>query len=87
MRLYWRQEEDVLSLLDPRFNASLVGASRPDARVHPKPRLLILFPAFPRHEVSPHFSDALRVSVAANFKLKRRHSASFERTSEFSVLH
>jgi uncharacterized protein (TIGR02466 family) len=82
---YWRQEEGVLILLDPRFNASLGGAWQHFARVYPRPGLMILFPAFLWHEVTPHFSDAPRLSVAANFTLRRRAAAEFERRSPFAV--
>ncbi|MEZ5895445.1 MAG: putative 2OG-Fe(II) oxygenase [Parvularculaceae bacterium] len=81
---YWRAEEGVLILHDPRFNASLNGGWQQFARVYPRPGLLIMFPAFLWHEVTPHFSNAVRLSVAANFTLTPKADA-FERQLDFSV--
>jgi len=72
MEDYWRPEEGVLILQDPRHNASLNGLWQRYARVYPRPGLLIMFPAFVWHEVTPHFSNAPRLSVAANFTLEQR---------------
>lgn len=81
---YWRPEEGVLILHDPRFNASLMGAWQHFARVYPKPGLLIMFPAFLWHEVTPHFAQAPRLSVAANFTLTAKDAA-HERRLDFSA--
>ncbi len=81
---YWRAEEGVLILHDPRFNASLNGGWQQFARVYPKPGLLIMFPAFLWHEVTPHYSQAVRLSVAANFTLTPKGDA-FEHQLDFSV--
>ncbi len=82
---YWRPEEGVLILHDPRFNASLMGGWQHFARVYPKPGLLIMFPAFLWHEVTPHFSSEPRLSVAANFTLTPKGAGGHERTLDFSV--
>ena len=82
---YWRAEEGVLILHDPRFNASLNGGWQHFARVYPKPGLMIMFPAFLWHEVTPHFSNAARLSVAANFTLTPKDAAAYERRLDFSV--
>lgn len=82
---YWRPEEGVLILHDPRFNASLNGGWQHFARVYPKPGLMIMFPAFLWHEVTPHFSNAPRLSVAANFTLRSKSVAEYEKRIEFSV--
>jgi hypothetical protein len=82
---YWRPEEGVLVLHDPRFNASLMGRWQHYARVYPKPGLLIMFPAFLWHEVTPHFSNAPRLSVAANFTLEERGLAPFQKEMRFVV--
>lgn len=82
---YWRPEEGVLILHDPRFNASLMGAWQHFARVYPKPGLLIMFPAFLWHEVTPHFANAPRLSVAANFTLSEKDAAAHERRLDFRV--
>lgn len=85
MEDYWRPEEGVLILHDPRFNASLNGAWQHYARVYPKPGLLIMFPAFLWHEVTPHFSNAPRLSVAANFTLTPKDGGKHEQKLEFRV--
>jgi hypothetical protein len=82
---YWRPEEGVLILQDPRFNASLMGRWQHFARVYPKPGLLIMFPAFLWHEVTPHFANAPRLSVAANFTLEPVGSGDYQRKSSFRV--
>ena len=82
---YWRPEEGVLILHDPRFNASLKGGWQHFARVYPKPGLLIMFPAFLWHEVTPHFSNAPRLSVAANFTLTPQADAAYEKRLGFSA--
>jgi uncharacterized protein (TIGR02466 family) len=82
---YWRPEEGVLILHDPRFNASMMGGWQHFARVYPKPGLLIMFPAFLWHEVTPHFSDATRLSVAANFTLTPKGGTGHEKKLDFSV--
>lgn len=81
---YWRPEEGVLILHDPRFNASLMGGWQHYARVYPRPGLMIMFPAFLWHEVTPHFSNAPRLSVAANFTLDPKGEA-FQKRLAFSV--
>ena len=82
---YWRPEEGVLILHDPRFNASLMGGFQHFARVYPKPGLMLMFPAFLWHEVTPHFSDAPRLSVAANFTLAPKGGPAHERRLNFSA--
>lgn len=81
---YWRPEEGVLILQDPRFNASLMGGWQHYARIYPRPGLMIMFPAFLWHEVTPHFSNAARLSVAANFTLEPR-GAAFQKKLAFRV--
>ncbi len=82
---YWRPEEGVLILHDPRFNASLMGAWQHFARVYPRPGLLLMFPAFLWHQVTPHFSDEPRLSVAANFTLMPKGAVTLEHKADFSV--
>ncbi|HOP20319.1 MAG TPA: putative 2OG-Fe(II) oxygenase [Parvularculaceae bacterium] len=77
---YWRPEEGVLIFHDPRFNASLNGLWQSYARVYPRPGVLVMFPAFLWHEVTPHFSNSARLSVAANFTLEARDSEAFQRS-------
>jgi len=80
---YWRPEEGVLILQDPRFNASLMGRWQHFVRVYPRPGLLIMFPAFLWHEVTPHFAAAPRLSVAANFTLESVGSGDCQRKISF----
>ncbi|HNR75719.1 MAG TPA: putative 2OG-Fe(II) oxygenase [Parvularculaceae bacterium] len=82
---YWRPEEGVLILHDPRFNASLNGGWQHFARVYPKPGLLVMFPAFLWHEVTPHHSNAPRLSVAANFTLRPKSEGVYEKRIDFSA--
>lgn len=82
---YWRPEEGVLILHDPRFNASMTGAWQHFARVYPKAGLLIMFPAFVWHEVTPHFAETPRLSIAANFTLTPKGDGAYEKRVDFSV--
>lgn len=82
---YWRPEEGVLILHDPRFNASLMGGWQHYARVYPRPGLLVMFPAFLWHEVTPHFSETPRYAVSANFTLERRENEPFQSRMRFVV--
>ena len=84
VRDYWRPDEGALILHDPRFNASLQGGWQYHAKVFPKPGLMIFFPSFLWHEVTPHQAQEPRLSVAANFTLAYRNLPSYERHSVFS---
>jgi uncharacterized protein (TIGR02466 family) len=83
---YWRVDDGVLILHDPRFNSSLNGGWHKHAKIYPKPGMMIFFPSFLWHEVSPHNSDTPRLSVAANFTLTYLnvcpYNESFKRTIE-----
>jgi len=68
---YWNTQDGALILHDPRFNASLLGGWEHFARVHPSPGLLIMFPAFLWHSVTPHVEQDPRLSIAINFTLFR----------------
>lgn len=76
---YWRPEEGVLILHDPRFNASLMGAWQHYARVYPRPGVMVMFPAFLWHQVTPHFGAASRLAVAANFTLTDQGAPSLDK--------
>ena len=82
---YWRPEAGVLILHDPRFNASLNGGWQKYARVYPKAGLMVMFPAFLWHEVTPHHSLSPRLSVAANFTLHSKNVDEYETQIEFIV--
>ncbi|MBI1300430.1 MAG: hypothetical protein GC137_02115 [Alphaproteobacteria bacterium] len=67
---YWRQDQGVLILHDPRFNASLAEhTSKQYAKFFPRPGMGIIFPSYLYHSVTPHFEDEDRVSLAINFSV------------------
>lgn len=84
VRDYWRPDEGALILHDPRFNASLQGGWQYHAKVFPRPGLMIFFPSFLWHEVTPHQAEEPRLSVAANFTLAYRDIPAYERHQQFS---
>jgi uncharacterized protein (TIGR02466 family) len=84
VRDYWRPVEGALILHDPRFNASLMGGWHYHAKVFPLPGLMIFFPSFLWHEVTPHQANEPRLSVAANFSLTYRNVPTYERRHFFS---
>ncbi|MCB1678043.1 MAG: hypothetical protein KDI16_05105 [Halioglobus sp.] len=81
---YWRPDEGALILHDPRFNASLQGGWQYHAKVFPRPGLMLFFPSFLWHEVTPHGAPEPRLSVAANFSLAYRDIPAYERHKLFS---
>ena len=81
---YWRPDEGALILHDPRFNASLMGGWHQHAKVFPRPGVMIFFPSFLWHEVTPHRAKEPRLSVAANFSLTYRNVPAYERRHRFS---
>ena len=82
---YWRPDEGALILHDPRFNASLQGGWQYHAKVFPRPGLMLFFPSFLWHEVTPHRAERPRLSVAANFTLVYRDTPPYERHQRFRV--
>ena len=84
VRDYWRPDEGALILHDPRFNASLQGGWQYHAKVFPRPGVMIFFPSFLWHEVTPHQAQEPRLSVAANFTLAYRNIPTYERHQLFS---
>jgi hypothetical protein len=68
---YWSQDNGVLLLHDPRFNANLVSLTHDDyLKVYPRPGLMVIFPAYVWHSVTPHRDDFRRLSIAANFRVE-----------------
>ncbi len=84
VRDYWRPDEGALILHDPRFNASLQGGWQYHAKVFPRPGVMLFFPSFLWHEVTPHQAEEPRLSVAANFTLAYRNIPAYERHQLFS---
>jgi hypothetical protein len=70
---YWSQDNGVLLLHDPRFNANLVSLTHDDyLKVYPRAGLMVIFPAYVWHSVTPHRDDFRRLSIAANFAIGRK---------------
>lgn len=68
---YFDSGDGVLVLHDPRFNANLTSVcSRDHVRVIPRPGLMLIFPAYVWHSVTPHRGDFHRLSLAMNFTLR-----------------
>jgi hypothetical protein len=69
---WYRQDDGALLLLDPRFNATLTELSETMcAKLHPRPGLLVIFPGYLWHAVSPNLGRSARFAVAANIGVTR----------------
>ncbi len=67
---YFAAEDGALILHDPRFNANLAAvATRDYVKVFPRPGLMVLFPGYLWHSVTPHLGDKPRLALSANFRL------------------
>jgi hypothetical protein len=78
---YFTPPEGVLVLHDPRFNANLAAAQTNDyARVFPRPGLLVVFPGYLWHTVTPHYGPFRRLAISANFRLRWEQGARQPRT-------
>jgi hypothetical protein len=78
---YFEPGDGVLLLHDPRFNANLTTVcNRDHVRVFPRPGLMLIFPAYVWHSVTPHRGDFHRIAFSMNFTLQwpaspaQRHS-------------
>ncbi len=68
---YFDAGDGELVLHDPRFNANLTTVcSRDHVRVYPRPGLLLIFPAYVWHSVTPHRGDFHRLAFSMNFTLR-----------------
>ena len=68
---YFDAGDGVLVLHDPRFNANLTAVCpRDHVRVHPRPGLMLIFPAYVWHSVTPHRGDFHRLAFSMNFTLR-----------------
>jgi hypothetical protein len=68
---YFAAEDGALILHDPRFNANLAAVrSRDYVKVFPRPGLMLLFPGYLWHSVTPHLGDFHRLALSANFTLR-----------------
>lgn len=67
---YFDPGDGLLILHDPRFNANLAAVGlRDHVKVHPRPGLMLLFPAYLWHSVTPHRGEQSRLSLSMNFTL------------------
>jgi hypothetical protein len=68
---YFGPDDGVLVLHDPRFNANLAAVRTRDyVKVFPRPGLMLIFPGYLWHSVTPHLGDAPRLALSANFNLR-----------------
>lgn len=68
---YFAAEDGALLLHDPRFNANLAAIRARDyVKVFPRPGLMLIFPGFLWHSVTPHLGDFRRLALSANFTLR-----------------
>jgi hypothetical protein len=68
---YFDAGDGVLVLHDPRFNANLTSVCHHDhIKVFPRPGLMLIFPAYVWHSVTPHRGEFHRLSFAMNFTLQ-----------------
>jgi hypothetical protein len=68
---YFEAGDGVLILHDPRFNANLTSVCSHDhVKVVPRPGLMLIFPAYVWHSVTPHCGDFHRLSFAMNYTLR-----------------
>lgn len=68
---YFEAGDGVLVLHDPRFNANLTSVcSRDHIKVYPRSGLMLIFPAYLWHSVTPHRGEFHRLSLAMNFTLR-----------------
>lgn len=83
---YFTPEEGVLVLHDPRFNANMVAVQSNDyAKVFPRPGLMVIFPGYLWHTVTPHYGSFRRLAISANFRLRWAEGARRPRMWTISV--
>lgn len=69
---YFDAGDGDLILHDPRFNANLAGTGHRDyIRIRPKPGLMLIFPGYLWHSVTPHLGAFHRLSLSVNITLLR----------------
>lgn len=68
---YFEAGDGVLLLHDPRFNANLTSVCHRDhIKVIPRPGLMLIFPAYVWHSVTPHRGEFHRLAFSMNFTLR-----------------
>ena len=73
---YFAADDGILMLHDPRFNANLAAVRSDDyVKVFPKAGLMLIFPAYVWHSVTPHLGEFKRLALSVNFRLHREKNA------------
>ncbi|MBL8814359.1 MAG: hypothetical protein JNM43_29595 [Planctomycetaceae bacterium] len=68
---YFDAGDGLLVLHDPRLNANLTAVcNRDHVKVFPRPGLMLIFPAYVWHSVTPHRGDFHRIAYSMNFTLR-----------------
>ena len=68
---YFEAGDGVLVLHDPRFNANLTAVcNRDHIKVFPRPGLMLIFPAYVWHSVTPHRGEFHRLAFSMNITLR-----------------
>jgi len=68
---YFEPGDGVLVLHDPRFNANLTAVGhRNYVKIFPRPGLMLIFPAYLWHSVTPSRGESHRLSFAMNITLR-----------------
>jgi hypothetical protein len=68
---YFAPGDGVLVLHDPRFNANLTAVGQRNyVKIFPRPGLMLIFPAYLWHSVTPCRGEPHRVSFAMNVTLR-----------------
>jgi hypothetical protein len=64
---YFEPGDGLLILHDPRFNANLTAVGgRDHVKIHPRPGLMLIFPSYVWHSVTPHLGDFRRLAFSIN---------------------
>ncbi|MBP8306296.1 MAG: hypothetical protein KAY46_03470 [Burkholderiaceae bacterium] len=68
---YFEAGDGMLILHDPRFNANLAAVRNQDqVKVFARPGLMLIFPGYLWHSVTPHLGEFRRLSFSMNFTLR-----------------
>jgi hypothetical protein len=68
---YFEARDGVLVLHDPRFNANLAAVCTRDyLKIFPRPGLMLIFPAYVWHSVTPHLGAVRRLALSMNITLR-----------------
>jgi hypothetical protein len=82
---YFAAEGGTLVLHDPRFNANLAAVRVGDyARIYPRPGLMLLFPGYLWHSVTPHLGTFRRLALSVNFRLHWHDTVLADRIAFFA---